>query len=270
MEKIKVIVNNFVNNSTNKIPRAIVKAIIHSDDMELLPFSLTGPENAKVIAVNPSIQLFTPDKRSLLLKNEIPDIIIDFPDASMIEENVKFYAANKIPFIIGATWVDLAFVKDQIFKTAINAVVAPIMAEEIVVLQSMLEATSEKFPSFFEEFTLEAQANNDGDRLTVVGFNQADIASLIWKKTKADYETLGTPVKHQKRTYMLRKPDNSVYSEFNHDVGDIQPHVDGALDAIRYLYMVGDCLGSFGTVHSMVDVLNGDLQKYQKIKNIKK
>jgi len=279
MKKINVIVNGL----PGKMAQAIASAIINSNDMELIPRSLTGPEIEikKIIIEDISIELYNPIERNFLLVGANPSIIIDATHPSAIEENVKFYTNNKIPFVMVTTGGDLTFIKDRVAAAGNNAVVAPNMAKEIVAFQAMMEFAAEKFPGAFEGFTLEVveshqktKADTSGTaRAVVTSFNELGIPftfdQIIKKRSEEDYKALGIPSEfwdgHGWHTYTVKKPDGNVFLQFTHNVNGRKPYIDGVLDATRYLHMVEDCLLSFGCVYSMTDVLNGELKVFQEM-----
>jgi len=278
MKKIVVIVNGL----PGKMAQAVARAVSNSEDMILLPHSLTGPDiTIKTIIVNGMlIELFSPHEKSFT-NIEQADVVIDFTHPSAVADNVKFYVDNKIPFVMGTTGGDSDFIKQQVKDAGINAVLAPNMAKEIVIFQAMMEFAAEKFPGAFKGFSLEVteshqktKADTSGTAKAVIAsFNQLGIPFTVdqieKKRAEPDYEALGIPPEfwngHGWHAYTLKKSDGSVFLQFTHNVNGRQPYIEGVLDAVRYLYMVEDCLLSFGETHSMIDVLDGSLEAYQEM-----
>jgi len=271
MEKIKVIVNGL----PGKMAWAIASAVVNSNDMELLPYSLTGPEieNKHIIVSGIPVELFGPMERNFLLTNEWPDIIVDFTHPLAIDGNVDFYTINKVPFVMGTTGGNLQFIKDSVKASGINAVVAPNMAKEIVAFQAMMEFAATHFPDTFEGYTLEVteshqktKADTSGTAKAVIAsFNQLGIPFLISqidkKRTEVDYEAMGIPSEfwegHGWHTYTLKKPDGSVFFQFTHNVNGRTAYVAGALDAVRFLNFEQNLPFDSGVVYDMISVLRG-------------
>lgn len=274
MNKIKVIVNGL----PGKMATAIAEAVIHSEDMELLPHSLTGPEiDWKVIFLRPyfPVTLYHPDEREQLLDDDMPDIIVDFTHPSAINENVSFYAENKIPFVLGTTGGDLNFITNKVADAKLVAVVAPNMAKEIVAFQSMMEYAAEHFPGVFKGYSLEVAESHQKTKADTSGTAKAVIASFnklgipfsveqIKKaRSEAEYEALGIPKEHWDghgwHTYTLKKPDDSVFFQFTHNVNGRAVYVNGVLDAIKFLYKVRTSPTEWQGISDMGGVLMNEM-----------
>ncbi len=270
MEKIKVIVNGL----PGKMATAIAEAVINSKDMELLPHSLTGPEvDYKMIMINlfVPITLYGPDEKDQLLSGGIPDIIVDFTHPSAIEENVTFYTDNKIPFVLGTTGFDFGLIISKVLKAKMVAVVAPNMAKEIVAFQAMMEYAAENFPNAFKGYSLEVteshqstKADTSGTAKAVIdSFNKLGVPFTVEqidkKRSKTDYEALGIQSEywdgHGWHTYTLRKPDDSVFFQFTHNVNGREVYVSGTLEAIRFLNLVNSLPFDYCGVYTMKSVL---------------
>lgn len=278
MNKIKVIVNGL----PGKMATAIAEAIINSGDMKLLPRSLTGPEieDKTVVVGGEKISLLSPgQKRYLVIKRKItniPDVIIDFSHPLAINENVSLYTRKRIPFVLGTTGGDQKFISRKVSDARLIAVVAPNMAKEIVAFQSMMEYAAEKFSGAFKGYTLEVieshqktKADTSGTAKAVIAsFNKLGIPFTIEqidkKRSEADYEALGIPREywngHGWHTYILRKPDGSVFFQFTHNVNGRAVYVDGVLDAVRFLYKIlnNQDINQPVKVFSMTDVLTNN------------
>lgn len=269
MKKIKVIVNGLPGNMAT----AVAEAVINSPEMELLAYSLTGPEiESKVVMVkNMLINLCRPDEKNQLLQGGIPNIIVDFTHPSAINENVSFYTENKIPFVLGTTGGDLEFITEKVKAAGLTAVVAPNMAKEIVAFQAMMEYAAENFPGVFKGYSLEiveshqqTKADTSGTAKAVINsFNKLGIPFTVnqieKKRSEADYDALGVPLEfwngHGWHTYTLRKPDNSVFFQFTHNVNGRAVYIDGVMKAIEFLCWLKNERPWWCGVHSMIDVL---------------
>lgn len=269
MRKIRVMVNGL----PGKMAMAISEAVMNSNDMTLVRYSLTGPEIIER-------EVVISGKRVALVKNydvnftsRKPDIMVDFTQPSAISENVLWYVKNQYPFVMGTTGGDLRFIKKTVLESRINAVVAPNMAKEIVLFQAMIESLSERFPGAFKELSLEVTESHQKGKLDTSGTAKAVVASfnklgipfsieqINKKRSEADYNLLGVPEEfwggHGWHSYVLRKPDNSVFLEFKHNVNGRQAYVDGTLEAVRFLNKITTLPFRRGDVFSMIDVLGG-------------
>lgn len=269
MEKIKVIVNGL----PGKMAMAIAESVVKSDDLELLPHSLTGPEvtDSIVMIGSCSVVLYTPDQKDFLLGDGYPDIIIDFTTPSAIKDNVDFYVSKQIPFVLGTTGGDLEYINHVVSRSVINAVVAPNMAKEIVAFQAMMEFAAENFPDIFKDFSLsvteshqKTKADTSGTAKAVVKcFNKLGIPFSVndidKKRTEEDYHVLGIRQKfwegHGWHTYSLKKSDGSVFMSFTHNVNGREAYVDGTLTAARFLHKTKNRKNVVGQIYSMVDVI---------------
>ncbi|MFZ2310236.1 MAG: dihydrodipicolinate reductase C-terminal domain-containing protein [Patescibacteria group bacterium] len=270
MKKIQVIVNGL----PGKMAWAVAEAVINSNDMIFIPRSLTGPEiiSKNIIVGGVPVELFGPDEKSLAIIEQA-DVNIDFTHPSAIVDNVEFYTDHRIPFVMGTTGGDLGFIRKKVSESGINAVVAPNMAKEIVLFQAMLEFVAEKFPGGLKDFSLEVSESHQKGKADTSGTAKAVIASfnklgipfstdqIDKKRTESNYESWGVPREfwegHGWHTYTLKKPDDSVFLQFQHNVNGRQAYVDGTLDAVRFLNMIQELPFDEGIVFSMIDVLRG-------------
>jgi len=270
MEKIKVIVNGL----PGKMATEIAEAVINSKDMELLPHSLTGSEiEYKMIMIRPifPVTLYWPDEKDQLLSGGIPDIIVDFTHPLAINENVTFYTDNQIPFVLGTTGADLKLIIEKVKKANTVAVVSPNMAKEIVAFQAMMEFAAENFPGAFKGYSLEVTESHQITKADTSGTAKAVIASfnklgipftvdqIDKKRSEVDYEALSIPPEfwggHGWHTYTLKKPDDSVFFQFTHNVNGRQAYISGTLEAIRFLNLVNSLPFEYCGVYSMKNVL---------------
>jgi len=269
MRKISVIVNGL----PGKMANAVAEAVAKSEDLKLLPVSLTGPEvEIKEIVISGiTVKLFTPDKQLFLLGNHFPDIQVDFTHPSAIRDNVNFYTEMGTPFVLGTTGGDLDYISTKVKKTGINAVVAPNMAGEIVAFQMMMDWLASNFPGLFKDYNLtiteshqKTKADTSGTAKAMIKtFNRLGIPFTVdqidKKRTEKDYYLRGIPEEHWGghgyHTYSLSKKDGSVDFSFTHNVRGREAYVANTLSAIRYLFEKGHEPCSKGEVYSMADVL---------------
>lgn len=243
--KTKIIVNGL----NGRMARAMVKAIIASENFELIPLSLTGPEvKIKDITVGGyPIKLLGPEEKNYLLTEEWPDIIIDFTTAEAVLENLPFYEANKLPFIMATSGVDLKLVQTSVMRAGTNAIFVHNLAKEITAFQAMVEFAAKQFPETFREYTLKVY----GQQKRKVKLTQK-IPPNFWNHSESC-------------KYSLVKEDGSVFLELLHDAGKTDQYVDGCFEAIKFLTAVEKFSMSRGKTYFMTDVL---CEEYKKFKNL--
>jgi len=269
MKKIKVMVNGL----PGKMAWAVAEAIISSSDMELIPYSFTGPEITDQGITVGGMTIILVKRGSSVFSIGGPDVMVDFTQPEAISGNVRWYCENYFPFVMGTTGGDLNAIKKLISKSKINAVVAPNMAKEIVIFQAMMEFAAENFPGALKDFSLKVVESHQKTKpdtsgtakAVVASFNKLGIPFLVEqidkKRDEDDYEFLKVPMKfwsgHGWHNYTLKKTDGSVFLQFKHNVNGRQAYIDGTLDAIRFLNK--EMILSFdrGAVFSMIDVLKG-------------
>jgi 4-hydroxy-tetrahydrodipicolinate reductase len=275
MEKIKVMMSGL----PGKMAYQIALAVEASKDMKLLPYGLTGPEIDlhQIIVGKTTIDLFSSDEgeKDLLVVNFSfdgrPDIVIDFTAPDAIAGNVDFYAKNQLPFVMGTTGGDIKLITQKVMASGINAVVAPNMAKEIVVVQAMFEFAAQNFPGAFKRFKADPEESHQKTKSDTSGTAKAIVKSLqelgadcsidkIKKnRTEAEYAVLGIPEEHWGghgwHTYPLTRDDGNVFLSFTHNINGRQAYVDGTLDAVRFLNTIQELPFDQGVVFSMIDVL---------------
>ncbi|MFA6460622.1 MAG: dihydrodipicolinate reductase C-terminal domain-containing protein [Patescibacteria group bacterium] len=277
-KKIKVAMSGL----PGKVAYPIAEAVAASPDMELLPYAFTGAEvDVKSVVINGQpVWLIKPDARVMLLSHfdfyENPDVIIDFTAPEAVEKNVDFYTVNELPFVMGTTFGGFIHLQDyinsKVSQSFINAVVAPNMAKDVVLVQAMFEWAAENFPGALKEFSAKTVESHQKTKSDTSGTAKAIVASLrtlgvdcsvegIKKIRKEEaYEVMGIPKEywdgHGWHTYPLTKNDGNVFLEFTHNINGRQPYVDGTLDAVRFLHRkMNPEKKNVGNVFSMVDIL---------------
>jgi len=280
MSKIKVLVSGL----PGKMAMQIATAIVNSEDMELIPFGLTGPDVIikNIVCAGVPVQLFDFNERETLVKilketENRPDIVVDFTAPAAVKGNFEFYWENDWPFVLGTTFGEFdgldKYIRDMMKSTSLNAVIAPNMAKEVVAFQAMIEFLANNFSGAFSGSNLRIveshQSTKPDPSGTAIGlikhFNKMGMPftkeQIEKVRTNEEHEAFGVPAEHRGRhgwhTYSLAKPDDSVFLEFKHNINGGQAYVDGAMDAIRFLAKVENTNVVFGKVFSMVDVLKG-------------
>lgn len=265
-----------------KVAYPIAEAVAASSDMKLLSYAFTGSGlgNQEISVGGQSVRLIEPDERVMLLSHfdfyETPDIVIDFTAPEAVEKNVEFFAANQFPFVMGTTFGGFKhlpeYVRDRVAQTLINAVVAPNMAKDVVLVQAMFEWAAQNFPGALKGFIADPTESHQKTKADTSGTAKAIVDSLqilgaecsrdkIKKnREEAGYRSLKIPKEywdgHGWHTYSLTKNDGNVFLEFTHNINGRQPYVDGTLDAVRFLHRKMDPFNrNVGNVFSMIDIL---------------
>lgn len=275
MNAIKVMVNGLPGNVT----RLIANRIDHSATLELLPYSLTGPEiesDHATIGTN-TIELIRPDRRDAAItaiKDRCGDFIsIDFTHPSAVNRNARFYCTHDLPFVMGTTGGNRQELHETVTKSSIAAVIAPNMARPIVGLQAMLDYGASNFPELFEGYKLEVReshqqgkADTSGTAKAMVGYFNAMGVAFTEEQIEKERDPAiqlqqwGIPEEflggHGWHTYTLTSPDGTALFQLKHNVNGRDIYVEGTLKAVVYLdRKVRD--GAQGRVFTMIDVLKG-------------
>ena len=273
MSDLNVMVNGLPGNVTRMLARHINQA----EDLNLMPYSLTGPEieDKRIDIEGQSVALIRPEKREAVLasvKNEWPDFIsVDFTHPSAVNANAAFYCAQGLPFVMGTTGGDREALHQTVAASTIAAVIAPNMAKQIVGFQAMMAYGAETFPGLFAGYTMEVKeshqqgkADTSGTAKAMVGyFNAMGIefsGEQIHKERDPQIQNRewGVPEPflggHGWHTYTLVSADQTTKFEFTHNINGREIYAEGTLDAVRFL---GRQLarGCRGQVFSMIDVL---------------
>lgn len=277
-KKIKVAMSGL----PGKVAYPIAEAVAASSDMELLPYAFTGPglDIKEVLVGGQSVRLIAPDEKVMLLSYfefyDNPDVVIDFSAPEAVEKNVEFFAINNFPFVMGTTFGAFThlpgYIRSKVSQSFINAVVAPNMAKDIVLVQAMFEWAAQNFPNALIDFFGETVESHQKTKADTSGTAKAIIKSLqelgvdcsieeIGKsRTDEAYEAMGIPKEHWGghgwHKYSLTKNDGNVFLEFIHNINGRQPYVDGTLDAVRFLHgKMNPEKKNVGNVFSMIDIL---------------
>ena len=274
MQSISIMINGLPGNVT----KVIAQHAMADKRFNVLPYALTGPEiEAQSCRIaNQEFELIQPPQREARIGQVIADhgafISVDFTHPSAVNSNAEFYAANKLPFVMGTTGGDRDRLVQTVRQAGITAVIAPNMAKQIVGFQAMMAYAAEQFPNLFKGYQLtireshqSGKADTSGTAKAMVGyFNRMGIAfetEQIEKERDPERQRnmWGVPPEHLGghgwHTYSLVSPDRTVKFEFIHNVNGRDVYVEGTLDAIRFLAQKLDA-GEKGRVYSMIDVLS--------------
>ncbi len=178
-------INVMVNGLNGKMATAVAQKVVSETSLELVPYSLTGPETGndffafyidegeyskkepskevEVLCVPPNER----EKTALLLDQYRPFVAVDFTLPQAVNENAKFYCENSIPFVMGTTGGDRELLEETVRSSkTISAVIGVNMAAQIVGFQAMMEYAAKNFPGLFsgyEVFVMESHQSNKAD-----------------------------------------------------------------------------------------------------------
>jgi len=279
-------INVMVNGLPGKMASRVADYVNRAEDLELFPFSLTGPEIEQERF--DKVHLVKPRDRDDFLKDLkkfqhartlYPFISVDFTQPSAVNTNAEFYCRYGFDFVMGTTGGDRKLLEDTVIKSRTSAVIAPNMAKPIVLFQSMIQYAAENFPDAFRGYSLEIVESHQKGKADTSG----TALSMVEKPdgTKGYFNLLGMPFKkeqikmirdpkiqlemgipevyltgHGWHTYALKSEDDTVLFRFTHNVNGRGVYAVGTLDAIRYLQNKVK-MGHQGQVYSMIDVLKG-------------
>ena len=116
-------------------------------------------------------------------------VCIDFTHPSAVNANAEWYAAHKLPFVMGTTGGDREALMTCVEDAGLHCVIAPNMAKQIVALQAALEHMAGEFPGSFEGYALRVVESHQSTKADTSGTAKAISASLA--KLNGD-ETFGT------------------------------------------------------------------------------
>ena len=148
--------NVMVNGLPGNVTRMLARHIIPADDLNLVPYSLTGPEieEARVVIEEQTIELIRPEERAARIdavKAAWGDFIsVDFTHPTAVNDNAAFYSAQGLPFVMGTTGGDREALHETVAQSTTAAVIAPNMAKQIVGFQAMMENAATTFPDLFK------------------------------------------------------------------------------------------------------------------------
>jgi 4-hydroxy-tetrahydrodipicolinate reductase len=274
MEPIKMMMNGL----PGKVATTIADHALKAPGIELLPYSLTGPEieETDLRLGDTAIALVRPDRREALVQELKTShgafISVDFTHPSAVNANADFYCAQKLPFVMGTTGGDRQKLLATVEASQIPAVIAPNMAKQIVGLQAMMAFGGDRFPTLFKGYTMtleeshqQGKADTSGTAKAMVGyFNQMGVDfhtdDIVQVRDPAVQRDLwGIPAEHLGghgwHTYTLTSPDGTVVFQFKHNVNGRDVYAPGAFDAVFFLAGRVDA-GVKGKVFSMIDVLS--------------
>ncbi|MFZ7126935.1 MAG: dihydrodipicolinate reductase [Desulfobacterales bacterium] len=272
-------VSIMINGLPGNVARMLTRRLGREEGIDLLPFSLTGPEitTKRFEEDGVAFELIRPDRRERAIEDiraRFGDFItIDFTYPSAVNSNAEFYCRLGLPFIMGTTGGDREKLEAEVKSSTIPAVIAPNMAKPIVGFQAMMEYGAERFPGLFEGYRLTVKESHQNGKADTSGTAKAVVACFnamgvsfstdeiqMERDPEIQKSVWGIPEEHLGghawHTYTLDSPDETVRLSFTHNVNGRNVYGDGVIEAVRFLSgKIEEGIG--GRVFSMIDVLSG-------------
>lgn len=277
-----------VNGMPGPMATAAAEACLRKG-LSLSPFAMTGPDmepmsitvvdevtgnhaNVRLIPSSANDEILSQLEKTRSKFGDDAILAIDYTHPSAVNSNAKFYAEQKIPFVMGTTGGD----RDQLMKdmesSNASAVIAPNMGKQIVALQAGLEDLAKKFPSAFGDYKLHVRESHQKTKADTSGTAKAVVDSLKVlsgddkytyddiEMIRDDEESKDFGVKeeyingHAFHTYTLTSPDGTVEFQLKHNVSGRTVYAEGTADAVKFLARKIEN-GEGGKVYSMINVL---------------
>ena len=277
-----------VNGMPGPMATAAAEACLRKG-LSLSPFAMTGPDmeplsitvvdavtgnhaNVRLIPSSENDEILSQLEKTRSKFGDDAVLAIDYTHPSAVNSNAKFYAEQKIPFVMGTTGGD----RDQLMKdmesSNASAVIAPNMGKQIVALQAGLEDLAKKFPSAFGDYKLHVRESHQKTKADTSGTAKAVVDSLKVlsgddkynyddiEMIRDDDESKDFGVKeeyingHAFHTYTLTSPDGTVEFQLKHNVSGRTVYAEGTADAVKFLARKIEN-GEGGKVYSMINVL---------------
>lgn len=277
-----------VNGMPGPMATAAAEACLRKG-LSLSPFAMTGPDmeplsitvvdavtgnhaNVRLIPSSENDEILSQLEKTRSKFGDDAVLAIDYTHPSAVNSNAKFYAEQKIPFVMGTTGGD----RDQLIKdmesSNASAVIAPNMGKQIVALQAGLEDLAKKFPSAFGDYKLHVRESHQKTKADTSGTAKAVVDSLKVlsgddkytyddiEMIRDDDESKDFGVKeeyingHAFHTYTLTSPDGTVEFQLKHNVSGRTVYAEGTADAVKFLARKIKN-GEGGKVYSMINVL---------------
>ncbi|GIL50196.1 hypothetical protein Vafri_6323 [Volvox africanus] len=165
-----------VNSCTGKMGHAAAETLV-AHGFPLVPHTFTGlsagvaVKNIGVRGV--PVQLVGDEKRQAALetiKRDYPNmLVVDYTLAHCVEDHVRFYSANGLPFVMGTAGGDRVRMREVAEAASVYAVLPSPAGEQAAALFALLISLDAPLPAHFEEYTYEALGRaGDADALDLL------------------------------------------------------------------------------------------------------
>ena len=233
-DTIRVMVNGLPGNMATEVANLVVK---RTEDMYLIPWSLTGPETDSTIVEEWSkngFSLIYPSEREHVFSPVIDSIIfpktisVDFTQPTAIEGNVDWYIEHGLPFVMGTTGYTPEQKKEMVRRVegaGLVAVIAPNMAAPIVAFQAVMEKYAREHPGAFNGYNLEIEESHQAGKKDTSGTARAMVQY---------FNQLGIPFTEQDIS-MIRDPELQRHMSSHQNRKDFLVSMDHDLAEIAEL-----------------------------------
>lgn len=213
-----VVMVNGLSPEAGKMARGVAEKVVISPDMNLVPYSLTGPEiDSQYVRLNGEerpIYLIRPEDADVQVRDMLwrygdnPPIAVDFTHPDAVNGNANFYCDKGLPFVMGTTGGDREALEQRVRDSGVCAVVAPNMAVQIVALQEVVRDFAEQNLGVLRHYDLEIHESHQKGKADTSGtakammkyFGAMGISAeeqfLTKFRTETDYKELGIPEEH--------------------------------------------------------------------------
>ncbi|KXZ52563.1 hypothetical protein GPECTOR_9g607 [Gonium pectorale] len=156
-----------VNSCTGKMGHEAATAIV-SHGFPLIPHTFTGLSSAVAVRARGQnigvrgvpVSLVGNEKRQAALdsiKEAYPNMmVLDYTLAHCVEDHVRFYAANGLPFVMGTAGGDRRRVHEMVAAAGVYAVLPSPAGEQAASLHALLVSLGAPLPDGVEQFAYEA------------------------------------------------------------------------------------------------------------------
>ncbi|PNW71487.1 hypothetical protein CHLRE_16g656300v5 [Chlamydomonas reinhardtii] len=173
-----------VNSCTGKMGHAAAEALVDAG-VKLVPHTFTGM-SAGVAVKNIGVrgvatQLVGAEKRQAaldLIKAEYPGMmIVDYTLAHCVEDHVRLYADNGLPFVMGTMGGDRDRMRAYVEEKGVYAVLPSAAGEQAMNLFALLTSLGAPLPPHFDTYTWETVGR--GDALALDLLNPQDAGEIV-------------------------------------------------------------------------------------------
>ena len=270
-------INIMVNGMPGNMAVLIATRALGDPRFNLVPHSLTGPEitaTGHTIGDN-TFTLIQAEARDAVVADikaaHAPFITVDYTHPSAVNINAEFYCRHGLPFVMGTTGGDRRKLEKTVHAAAIDAVISPNMAKQIVGFQAMMAYAADTFPGLFNGYRLEVRESHQKGKADTSGTAKAMVSYFnrlgipfdtgdieMARDPETQKKEWGVPEEflsgHGWHTYTLISSDETVRFDFTHNVNGREIYAEGTLDAVVFLEDKGKDEDK-GRVFSMIDVL---------------
>ena len=274
-KKIPVMINGLPGNMASLVESTLSM----NPNFEAVTVSLSGPEIDRWHkGKSGDIQLYEPCKHKEVM-TEVAEqwrdsglVIIDFTQPDAIEDNVRLYCENRIPFVTGTTGGNRDALSKMVEDSKISAVIAPNMSVPIVMLMDMIMFAATSYPGALKDWEIRIVESHQvskkdvsgtalaiGEVLKELGVNYCGPNNIHAIRDEIEQRIMGVPELalggHGWHKYSLISPDSNVKLGFEHNINGRDTYVNGTLLALNFLVKLRGETG--GKCYSMKNVMQG-------------